>query len=149
MVFPSYPLSLAEQMTSVPNERNAILMDTHRHAFFYRSKRATFMTLEFQKQLWNGIQTLLRKDLGDEELRRHFKNGPRGTHFPCIMGHAQQYQKVSFYWIPFFSRLLLNYVEPRAYPLGQKKQGSSFSFSAAPCCEGLGVRRGLFISLVP
>jgi hypothetical protein len=99
-------------MSSMPNKRNVILMDMHHHTFFYRSKRAMFMTLEFQKQLWDGIQTLLKKDLGDAGLRRHFQNGSRGPHFPSIMGHAQQYQKVSFYRISFFSRLLLNDVEP-------------------------------------
>jgi hypothetical protein len=82
-------------MSSVPAERNAILMDMSYRAFFYRSKRAPFMTTEFQAQLWGGIQTLLKKDLGDEALRRRFQSGPRGPHYPCIMGHAQQYQKAS------------------------------------------------------
>jgi hypothetical protein len=90
-------------MSSVPSERNAILMDMHHLAFFYRSKRATFMTREYEVQLWEGIQTLLKKDLSDEELQRRSRKGPRGPHFPCIMGHAQQYQKVSSYFIPFSS----------------------------------------------
>jgi hypothetical protein len=59
-------------MNSILNERNVILMDMHHHMFFYRLKRATFMTLEYQEQLLEGIQNLLMKDSSDEKLQHCF-----------------------------------------------------------------------------
>ena len=71
-------------------------MDKSLRITFYRSKRAIFMTPEMQKEFCNGVIDLLLDDLNDLDLMRKCAKGPRGPHFPCIMGHAQQYQSVSF-----------------------------------------------------
>lgn len=71
-----------------------MLLDTQHRNFFYRTKRASFIVPAYQKQLCKGIQDLLAQDLQNDELRRRCQNGPRGSHFPCIMGHAQQYRSV-------------------------------------------------------
>lgn len=42
----------------------------------------------------DGIERLLAPQLNDPEVMKQCREGTRGPHFACILGHAQQYRKV-------------------------------------------------------
>jgi hypothetical protein len=79
---------------------------------------------------------MLARDLKSEELRRRCKNGPRGPHFPCIMGHAQQYRSVSppcFEWNSF----LTSAQTPELARWDRENRGAVLAFQKLPVVVAL------------
>lgn len=68
-------------------------MDVDGCVFTYRSFRAHWLAPE-AGNLSEAIQALLGDALSDPSLEKRCKDGARGSHFPCIIGHHRQYQKV-------------------------------------------------------
>lgn len=61
--------------------------------FTYRSFRAHWLRLHAH-ELIEAIRALLGDALNDPSLEKKCKHGARGSHFPCIIGHQRQYQRV-------------------------------------------------------
>lgn len=72
----------------------AIVTDRGSHIFCYRSTQIPWGD-DMKREFCDGIETLLKKQLSDPELKRKCMNGSRGPHYACVLGHAQQYKDVS------------------------------------------------------
>jgi len=58
-------------------------------------------------ELWLAIQQLLDETLHTEGIQKLHKNGPQGSHFPCIIGHYRAYQNVGLSYCDFINTLSL------------------------------------------
>jgi hypothetical protein len=83
----------ADYRGSVPKERGTFIVDADGCVFTYRSFRAHWLCLH-ARELFEAIQALLGDALSNPSLEKKCKHGPRGPHFPCIIGHQRQYQRV-------------------------------------------------------
>jgi hypothetical protein len=81
---------------SVLKERGTFIVDADGCVFTYRSFRAQWLCLQ-AGELSEAIRALLGDSLSNPLLRKKCKDGPRGSHFPCIIGHQRQYQRVSLH----------------------------------------------------
>ena len=77
------------------NPKPALLIDKELKTFAYRSTQFGFLK-DNADALHTAIETLLRPHLNNPKLAAEYVNGSRGSHFPCIIGHHQQYTKVSY-----------------------------------------------------
>lgn len=78
---------------SPQRERGATFVDRDGCTFIYRSFRALWLP-EHAGDLSEAIQALLHDTLSSEVIEKQHRGGLRGSHYPCIIGHSRQYQKV-------------------------------------------------------
>jgi hypothetical protein len=95
-VEPLHGETLADRKESVPKERGTFIVDADGCVFTYRSFRAQWLRLQ-AGELDEAIKALLGDTLSNPSLKKGHKDGPRGSHFPCIIGHQRQYQRVSLH----------------------------------------------------
>jgi hypothetical protein len=86
----------ADHKESVPKERGTFIVDADGCMFTYRSFRAQWLCLQ-AGELSKAIEALLGDTLSNPLQETKHKDGPRGPHFPCIIGHQRQYQRVSLH----------------------------------------------------
>jgi hypothetical protein len=75
-----------------------LLGDKDRLIFAYRSSRATSIQ-RGETELAEAIHALLQYELRSEAMYWSCKDGPRGDHLMCIMGHHRQSMTVCYIYI--------------------------------------------------
>ncbi|KAF8220690.1 hypothetical protein L208DRAFT_1035742, partial [Tricholoma matsutake] len=85
-------LQLLRVFFPIPYPRGTFLVDADGCVFTYRSFQAQWLHSQ-AGELSEATQALLGDALMDQSLEKKCKLGPRGPHFPCIIGHQQQYQR--------------------------------------------------------
>ncbi|PPQ98313.1 hypothetical protein CVT26_013513, partial [Gymnopilus dilepis] len=85
---------LAEEFYPIPynmdTPKPALLIDRELRTFGYRTTQFNFIRDNIDS-LHSAIEALLRPHLDNPKLAAQHRNGSRGSHFPCIIGHHQQY----------------------------------------------------------
>ena len=84
----------AEPFYRVPKERGTFFVDREGCVFIYRTFRPHWLP-GLSQELSGAIQELLGETLKDPAMERLHRSGLRGLHYPCIIGHCRQYQRVS------------------------------------------------------
>ena len=78
---------------SPQRECGATFIDRDGCTFIYRSFHVLWLP-EHAGDLSEAIQALLHDTLSSEVIKKQHRGGLRGSHYPCIIGHSRQYQKV-------------------------------------------------------
>lgn len=72
-----------------------MILDQEGRLFTYRSETIRFLEEEdSEMEIESIIDDLLGHVLSDPEAKEKCKNGERGDHEPCIMGHMREYRQV-------------------------------------------------------
>ena len=97
-------------MTLFSSHRPTILVDSSLRIFFYGSSVFDWLA-QSEQQFYAVTSALLLPSLSSKELEKACKAGSRGKHFPSIMGHHRQYNKVrsiffslNTYWVSCWTR---------------------------------------------
>ncbi|KAF8891504.1 hypothetical protein CPB84DRAFT_1848987 [Gymnopilus junonius] len=82
-----YPISY-----SLSKPKPALLIDRELRTFGYRTTQFDWIK-DNADALHSAIESVLRPHLDNPKLAAEHANGSRGPHFPCVIGHHQQYTK--------------------------------------------------------
>jgi hypothetical protein len=93
---PLTPIFSLGQIFRLDRERAAFLLDSERRTFLYRTSRAPWLLPPEQvEEFKRAIEGLVGDDLNCPAVQKKHRDGDRGSHFPCIIGHQRQYAEVS------------------------------------------------------
>lgn len=74
-------------------ERATFIADANGQIFAYRAFWAQWLA-DLADDIAAAQELLLGKDLANPKLKARCRNGARGDHFPCIIGHYRQSMRV-------------------------------------------------------
>jgi hypothetical protein len=87
-------MAVSDFPRSTPTEHGTFLVDCDCCAFVYRSFQVQWL-LGLACELSEAISVLVGDVIKDERLKKKCSAAPHGPHFPCIIGRARKYQRVS------------------------------------------------------